>query len=86
MPIPFNGAACGLPGASDATLTAPTLAPKAVGEKLTLIVHDASAGRVAPQLFDCAKSPVAVMEAMLRVVPPAFCSVNSCAAEVDPRI
>lgn len=40
----------------------PLRAPVRVGVKVTVMVQDADTARVEPQLFVCAKSPVAWME------------------------
>ena len=43
------------------TLTEPVREPVAVGVKVTLIVHDALAARLVPQVLVCEKSPLMVM-------------------------
>ena len=43
------------------TVTEPVREPVAVGVKVTLIVHDALAARLVPQVLVCEKSPLMVM-------------------------
>jgi hypothetical protein len=66
------------------TVTAPVRAPAAVGVKVTLIVQLAPTARVVPQLFVCAKSPLAVIELIVALVVPLFDSVVDCDAVVEP--
>ena len=43
------------------TVMEPVREPVAVGVKVTLIVHDALAARLVPQVLVCEKSPLMVM-------------------------
>jgi hypothetical protein len=66
------------------TVTEPVRAPAAVGVNVTLIVQLAPTASVVPQLFVCAKSPLAVMELIVAAVVPLFDRVVDCAAVVEP--
>ena len=83
-PVPPKAAAFGLPTPLDVTVIAPFRAPSTVGVNVTLIVQEAVGASVAGQALVCAKSPEATMLAMVRVVPPTFCSVTTCAGDVAP--
>jgi hypothetical protein len=66
------------------TVTDPVRAPAAVGVNVTLIVQLAPTASVLPQLFVCAKSPLAAIEPIVAPVVPLFDSVVDCAAVVEP--
>jgi hypothetical protein len=83
-PVPVSDAACELPEASSLTVSVPFRAPPAVGVKVTLIVQLEPAPRLAPQVFVCAKSPLAEMPAMFSVALPEFVSVICFPALVVP--
>ncbi len=57
-PWPLTGTVCGLPAAASAMLTFALRAPEAVGEKVTLIAHEAPALTLDPQVFVSEKSPL----------------------------
>ncbi len=78
-PVPERVTACGEPAALSMKVIAPVRAPSAVGVKVTFTVHDAAVPSVAPHVVEpTAKFPVAVMEVMLSVAVPVFCSVMAC--------
>jgi hypothetical protein len=52
----------------------PVLLPMVVGVKVTFNVHEPLASKLAPQLSETAKSPLAVMLEILRVASPLFVS------------
>src|SRR5437867_2539990 len=68
IPVPLSAAVCGLPDASSETLSVPAREPMAAGVNVTLMLHDFPAATVAPQLFVCAKSPLAVMPEIFSTV------------------
>jgi hypothetical protein len=84
MPLPDSEIVVGLFTALLVTVTEPVRAPAAVGVKVTLIVQLAPTARVVPQLFVCAKSPLAVMELIVAELVPLFDSVVDWAAVVEP--
>ena len=61
-------------------------APTAAGVKTTFAVQLAPMARVAPQLFVCAKSPVAVMLVMEMTVSPVLVKVKTCPVEATPMM
>jgi hypothetical protein len=65
-------------------VTAPVRAPPVVGENVTLIVHVAFTARLVPQVFVCAKSPLAAIELIVADAVPLFVTVTDCAAVVLP--
>ena len=58
----------------------------AVGVKATLIMHDALAARLEPQVFVCEKSPLTVMLEIARVALPGLLSVTLCGLLLVPSI
>jgi hypothetical protein len=66
------------------TVTEPVRDPAAVGVNVTLIVQLAPTARLVPQLFVCAKSPLAAMELIVAAAVPLLDSVVACDAVVDP--
>lgn len=85
LPVPVRLEVCGLPTALSATLSVPVLVPTAVGVKVTLIVQELSAFRLAPQVVDeTAKSPVVEMLMPVRATACLFESVNTLAGLVTP--
>jgi len=60
LPLPESGTVCGLPGALLAMLSVAERVPAAVGVKVTVIVHEAPAASVDPQVVVRAKSPALV--------------------------
>lgn len=85
-PVPERLTACGLPAALSVMESVPLRVPEAVGVKVTLMVQWAPAATDDPQLFVCAKSPLAAMLVTLRVAPPVLESVTACAALVVPTV
>ena len=66
------------------TVTAPVRVPPAVGVKVTLIAQFAPAASDAPQLFVCAKSPLAENPVMASGALPVLESVAVFALLVVP--
>jgi len=60
------------------TVMMPVREPVAVGVKVTLMVHDALAARLVPQLLVSEKSPLTVMLEIARVAPPGLLRVTLC--------
>jgi len=58
------------------TVTEPVREPVAVGVKVTLIVHDALAARLVPQVLVCEKSPLTVMLEIVRAALPGLLRVT----------
>lgn len=56
--------------------------PEEMGVKVTAMLQLAPAARLAPQVLDCAKSPLAVMLLIVNVPLPLLVSVTDCAALV----
>jgi hypothetical protein len=65
-------------------VTLPVRAPPVVGENVTLTVQLAFTARLVPQVFVCAKSPLAAIELMVADAVPVFVTVAVCAAVVLP--
>ena len=84
-PVPLKLAVWGLPEALSETLSVPVRVPAAAGEKVTLILQLLPALRDAPQLFVCAKSPLAEMPEMARAAVPLLERVTGCEALVVPK-
>jgi hypothetical protein len=84
MPLPDKEMVVGLFTALLVTVTDPVRAPAAVGVNVTLMVQLAPTARLVPQLFVCAKSPVAAIELIVAAAVPPFVSVVDCAAVVEP--
>lgn len=61
-PMPISNTVVGLLVALLVIVTEPVLVPVAVRRKVTLIVRLAPAAMLAPQVFVCAKSPLAAIE------------------------
>ena len=85
-PVPVKPTACGLPVALLVTMMPPERRPTAVGVKVTLSVQEPAAATEAPQLWLSAKSPLAVMLAMVSAALPVVLSVTVCAALVLPTL
>src|SRR5689334_17829789 len=56
-PVPEIGTVCGVPGALSLMVTVEFRTPVVNGVKITLMVHDAPAESIDPQLFVWLKSP-----------------------------
>src|SRR5437879_6046093 len=84
-PVPAIATVCGLFQALSPTVTAPARGPIAKGVNVTLIEQLAPPARLVPQLFVCAKSPLAATLDMLSVWSPVLVSVTVCAAMVGRR-
>src|SRR5437588_363245 len=70
VPVPDRDTVCGLPPAESVTVIDPVRVPVCDGVKVMLIVQLAPAFKVAGQLLDCEKSPLATMLLMVRAAPP----------------
>ena len=66
------------------TVTEPVRDPVAVGVKVTLMVHDALAARLVPQVLVSEKSPLTVMLEIARVALPGLLSVTLCGPLLVP--
>jgi len=84
VPPPIRATLRGLPEALSVMVIDPVRVPVVVGVKVTVIVHEEPAITEVPQLFVCAKSPDAVIEAMARAPLPVLDSVIVCAGDVEP--
>lgn len=72
--VPVKLADCGDPAASSVTVSLPVRVPPAVGVKVTLMVQLEE--RDVPQLFVCAKSPLAEIPEMLSGALPVFVNLT----------
>lgn len=85
VPVPVRLTVWGLPGALSLNDKVPVRVPCAVGVNVTLTVHFLPTSNVAPQVvFEIAKSPLALVLAILSVAVPALVSVTFFAALVVP--
>ena len=75
VPVPDRLALCVVGLALSVKVSEPVREPVAAGAKVTLMVHDVLAARLAPQLLVCAKSPLAVMLEIVRVRLPGLLRV-----------
>lgn len=75
VPVPERLTLCGLPEASSVMVSVPVSAPPSVGVKLTLIVQEALAATLLPQLLVWAKSPLMAMLVMVSAAVPVLLSV-----------
>ncbi len=85
VPVPLNEPSSGLFEAFVTTVSVPERVPSAVGVNVIVIVQPLSLGSVCGangQLFVCAKSPVTVIDEMLRGTPCRFLTAMLCAALV----
>jgi hypothetical protein len=83
-PPPVNVTTWGLLGAASVTVKAPERVPTTEGAKLTLIVQEAPAARLAGQLFDWVKSPEGIILVILKLAVPLLVKVIGWAALVAP--
>ena len=65
--------------------TLPLRTPDAVGENVTLMVHDEPGASVVPQLLLATKSPLDAIPSIVSSALPELLKVMLCAAEVVPR-
>jgi hypothetical protein len=77
-PVPVRLIVCGLPGALSVTVIVPVLVPDCVGVKVTLIVQVAPTPTEPPQVFVCAKSPLATMAVILSSALPVLVKITLC--------
>lgn len=75
---------CGLAGALSMKVSAPVVAPPAVGVKVTFTVQLVDAGIDAPQLFVSANAPLAVMLEKVSGDVPVFITVTGEGVLVVP--
>jgi hypothetical protein len=85
-PVPVRPTVCGLPAALSVIVIKPVLVPVAVGVNVTLIMQLLPPGIPPPQVFVCAKSPLATMLPMLRGALPTLRSVTVCGEVVMPTV
>ena len=83
-PVPVRAIVWGLPVALSVSVIVPVRLPAAVGAKAIAMEQWAPAGKEAPQVFVCEKSPVAEILLMLSAAEPAFVSVTVCAGLAVP--
>ena len=83
-PVPVSVTSCGLVEAPSVKVMAPVTAPAIVGLNVTFTVQLLPAARELPQLFDWAKSPLAVMEPILSGPEPEFERVIAFEAVIVP--
>ena len=84
VPVPLSATVCGDDESESLKESVPDRAPKTVGVNCTLIVQLPPAERPLPQLLLCVKSPLAVIEAIVRVLVEE--RVMVCAALFDPTL
>jgi len=84
VPLPVSVTSCGLVAAPSLKVSAPVTAPAILGLKVTLTVQLLLAARELEQLLVAVKSPLAVIEVMLRALNPEFVRVTVWAALVVP--
>jgi len=83
-PVPLRETVCGEPVALSVMLMAPLRLPTEVGINVTEILQFAPAARELPHVCVSAKSPDALIEAIVSAAFPEFVSVMACAALVEP--
>jgi hypothetical protein len=86
VPVPLRATDCGEPLALSVNVTAPVRAPVAVGIKVTAIMQLNPEATLVPQVFVCAKSPVATIEPIVSAPVPEFLNVMACAGLVVPTV
>jgi hypothetical protein len=84
VPVPVRLTVCGLPVALSVIVTKPLRVPAVVGVKVTLIMQFEPGLTVVPQVFVCAKSPLAATLEMLNDVDPLFVNKTLCVLLVVP--
>jgi len=84
VPVPASVIVCGLPLALSEMESVPSHAPAVLGVNVTLIAHALDAASDAPQLFVCAKPPLAEMLFSVSDALPVFVTVTVCAMLVVP--
>jgi hypothetical protein len=65
-------------------VTVPVLEPFWVGSKVTLMVHELSAAKVASHVLVCAKSPLAAILLIVSTALPGLNNVTVCGLLVVP--
>ena len=78
VPLPVREMVCRFVASVSISVMRPLRAPTAEGVKVTLIEQLACAASELPQVLVCAKSPLATMLMMFRVVLPVLLSVTLC--------
>ena len=82
LPVPLIATVCGEDESESLIERVPDRAPKTVGVNRTLIVQLPPAARLLPQLLLCVKSPLTVMEFIVRAFVEL--SVTDCVELEDP--
>jgi hypothetical protein len=82
--IPVPASATWLVPSVSTMVTAPLRAPPCVGLKITVMVQEAPAFTVLPQLFVSLKSPPALIAEICRAAVPLLASLMVCADEAVP--
>ena len=82
VPVPLSAIVCGEDESESLIERVPDRAPKTVGVNRTLIVQLPPAARLPPQLLLCVKSPLTVMEFIVRAFVEL--SVTDCVELEDP--
>ena len=85
-PPPLSDIVCGESAALSVIVTVPVRAPAVVGVKVTEMVQTAPVPKLVPQFCVSAKSPDAVIDAIVRAAVPELLSVTIWAALVVPSI
>lgn len=88
-PVPWSVAVWGLSTALSVTVRVPVRKPAAVGVKIMPMVQLKLTGTLVPQVVEVgwtAKSPLATIPEMLRVVPVSLNNVMPRAALVEPKL
>jgi hypothetical protein len=78
VPVPVKFTVCWVDGSLSLNVTNPSLVPAAEGVNVTCRVQLAPAATDDPQVFVCAKSPLATMLTTLSGAPPVFFKVSVC--------
>ena len=86
MPVPVSETDCGLPTALSAMVIAPERFPVVAGSKVAVTVQLDPAARLAPQLLEARKLPVAVMLEIVIPLVLVFVSVILSAALLVPTV
>lgn len=84
--MPVSETDCGLVASESVNVSVPLRVPVAVGEKVTETLQLAPAASEVPQVFVCAKSPLAAMELMLTVLAVPLFKVTDFDVEVVPTV
>jgi hypothetical protein len=83
VPVPLRVIVWGLLGELSVIVIDPVRLPLALGWNVTLIVQPEPAATLVPQVFVCAKSPLATMLVKVMGAVPVLLRVTTCAVEVE---